>query len=301
MAHQGSDTWSRAAARMAFLAAVALPVALAGGVAWAQGGPAQGTPSQGTPSQGMPSQGGPGQGPGRMGMPGGGGQPGGAQAAGPQSGGQQDAQAGGEQWGPGGRFGWGGGGWGQGGWGQGGWGGYHPHHPMMWQHHGMGPQWGQQGGWGGGPGGMMGQGMMGPGMMGPGMMGQGMMGQGMMARGWGMRSAMRMIDTNGDGAISADEAAAWAEAMFDRFDLDDDDRIPRDAFLMLPERPMLPSQVESLRRRREAHFKAMDRNNDGFVDHDEWIAFHRERFQAADLDKDGKVSPWEFRAAMRRR
>lgn len=142
---------------------------------------------------------------------------------------------------------------------------HHGHHP----HGGMG-QWGQGGGWG-----MQGGGMRGPGI--------------------------RLVDANGDGTVSADEAASMAEAMFDRMDDDGDDRISREEFLDLPDRPMMPDRMQAMQARREARFKAMDRNGDGFVDHDEWVAFHRDRHQAADLDRDGKVSPWEFRSAMRRR
>ena len=44
----------------------------------------------------------------------------------------------------------------------------------------------------------------------------------------------------------------------------------------------------------------MDKNGDGSVDHAEFIVWHEARYQAADLNKDGKVSVWEFRAIMRR-
>lgn len=168
----------------------------------------------------------------------------------------------------------------------------HPHHPMMGHPMMMG---------------MMCHGMMGHPMMGyhggqtP-QWGMGPMGWGGPGGQWGMRGqGMRLVDANGDGTVSADEAAAVAEAMFDRLDADDDERISREEFLDLPDRPMMPERMQAMQARREARFKAMDRNNDGFVDHDEWVAFHRDRHQAADLDRDGKVSPWEFRSAMRRR
>ena len=184
-----------------------------------------------------------------------------------------------------------------------GWGWHHhpmDHHPWMGQRWGMPERWGHPGsggqGWG-----RQGWGQQGFGQQGWGQQGRNQQGQNEQRWGMGGQGAMRMVDINGDGTISADEAAAWAEAQFDRLNPDDSDRVSRDAFLALPQRPMMPSQVQALQRRRETQFKAMDRNNDGFVDHDEWMAWHQERYQSADLDKDGKVSPWEFRAAMRRR
>ena len=186
---------------------------------------------------------------------------------------------------------------GQGGAGQGGPGGWaHPHHPMMGHPMMMG---------------MMCHGMMGHPMMGQPMMGQhwghhpqggmGPMGGGGPGGQRGMRGGgMRLVDVNGDGTVSADEAASVAEAMFDRMDADGDERISREEFLDMPDRPVMAERMQAMQGRREARFKAMDRNGDGFVDHDEWVAFHRDRYQAADQDRDGKVSPWEFRSAMRR-
>jgi hypothetical protein len=150
-------------------------------------------------------------------------------------------------------------------------------HPMMMGPHGHHPHWGM--GYGGGQGSGQGSAMPGGGMRGGG---------------------MRVVDANGDGTISADEAAAAAEAMFDRMDGDDDERISREEFLDMPDRPVMAERMPAMQGRREARFKAMDRNADGFVDHDEWVAFQRDRYQAADTGRDGKVSPWAFRGAMRR-
>lgn len=108
------------------------------------------------------------------------------------------------------------------------------------------------------------------------------------------------LDTDADGVISADEAAAFAEREFDLLDTDDDGRLTREEFMVVIVGGRVPPQMAELLARRETRMKAMDRNGDGVVDHAEFIAWHENRFDAADLDKNGKVSPWEFRAVMRR-
>lgn len=115
----------------------------------------------------------------------------------------------------------------------------------------------------------------------------------------GMGRGMGVVDANGDGAISADEAAAMAESTFDLLDEDNDDRLSRDEFASTARMPM-PSHAQAMQARMDARLKAMDSNGDGFVDHAEWLAWHKARYEAADANKDGKVGPWEFRATMRR-
>ena len=156
-----------------------------------------------------------------------------------------------------------------------------------------------------GPGMMGSQGMMGgqqqaPGTMGaaPGMMGQGMMGSGQgAAPGRGMHAML--VDRDRDGSVTADEAAAWYEEMFAALDADDDDALSGEEFAapvrMHPGRAQAAAQQE----RRQARFQQMDKNNDGQVTLDEYLAAAAERFQAADRDGDGRVSVWEFRSIYR--
>jgi len=108
---------------------------------------------------------------------------------------------------------------------------------------------------------------------------------------------MLAVDADRNGMVSADEAAAFADMMFDRLDSDGDESLSRDDFMSMPGgtgRPM-PAAAS----RREEHFKQMDSNNDGNVDHGEFIAWHQARYKAADINKDGQVDPWELRTAMR--
>ena len=186
---------------------------------------------------------------------------------------------------------------------------------MMGQGMGSGMMGGGQGmtGQGMSPGVMGGQGLMGSqgtlpsgqqqgpgGIMGaaPGMMGQGMMGSGQgAAPGRGMHAML--VDRDRDGSVTADEAAAWYEEMFAALDADDDDALSGEEFAapvrMHPGRAQAAAQQE----RRQARFQQMDKNNDGQVTLDEYLAAAAERFQAADRDGDGRVSVWEFRSIYR--
>ena len=51
--------------------------------------------------------------------------------------------------------------------------------------------------------------------------------------------------------------------------------------------------------RKEARFKEMDKDGDGKLTLDEFLAYAAAHHKAADKDGDGKVTVWEFRAARR--
>jgi hypothetical protein len=193
-----------------------------------------------------------------------------------------------------------------------------PHGP------GYGSGWGPGYGYGVGPGWGMGPGMMappgagyrpiGPGMMGPGMMGQGMVygrvgpsttpgmapGMGPGNTAYGGPSAR--LDTDGDGRITADEAAAEAEAVFTALDADDDDMLTPEEFGAVPTSGNVANHPAILRRRfenRSARFEMLDADGDGRVDRTEFIGHAEGRFAEADTDADGFVSPWEWRSGRR--
>ncbi len=131
-------------------------------------------------------------------------------------------------------------------------------------------------GWGGGPGSGM------------------MQGQGMMGR-------MAAIDTNNDGVISDDEAAAQVEAVFAAMDSDDDGELTEDEYMSVRMGPRFGQGLneepqKAMQERKKARFVEMDPDKNGKVGQAEFIAGGKARFQAADADKDGKVTPWEFRA-----
>jgi len=113
----------------------------------------------------------------------------------------------------------------------------------------------------------------------------------------------KLVDTNGDGAISLAEAQAFAAARFDKLDAE------HKGYLILEEyeaplrraierasetrRPLLEKALP----RAEAAFKALNKSGDGRLTKDEFLADSRVRFAAADADKDGKLSLDELRGA----
>jgi hypothetical protein len=121
-----------------------------------------------------------------------------------------------------------------------------------------------------------------------------MMGQGMMGR-------MGAIDSNNDGVIGDDEAAAQVESVFAAMDGDDDGELTDEEYMSVrmgpgPGQGRNEERQKAMQERKKARFVEMDADKNGKVSQAEFIAGGKARFQAADTDKDGKVTPWEFRA-----
>lgn len=122
-----------------------------------------------------------------------------------------------------------------------------------------------------------------------------MMGQG----GGGFMGRMGAIDTNHDGVIGDDEAAAQVEAVFLAMDGDDDGELTEDEYMagrMGLQRGFNEERQKAMQERKKARFGEMDSDRNGRISKAEFIAAGKSRFEAADTDKDGKVTPWEFRA-----
>lgn len=118
----------------------------------------------------------------------------------------------------------------------------------------------------------------------------------------GMMQRLGAIDTNDDGMISDDEAAAQVELVFAAMDGDDDGELTEDEYLsvrMGPGRGVNEARQKVMQERKKTRLAQMDHDKNGKVGKAEFMAAGKARFEAADTDKDGRVTPWEFRAQHR--
>jgi Ca2+-binding EF-hand superfamily protein len=117
----------------------------------------------------------------------------------------------------------------------------------------------------------------------------------------------RSIDKNGDGLISADEAAARRERVFHLFTGGKDKtQFSAEQFILAQSQKVSGSRKDEshkgfqdlryagLQARRKHVFKTMDTNSDGKVTKEEFMAAGKKQFEASDLDKDGNLTAWEF-------
>lgn len=113
----------------------------------------------------------------------------------------------------------------------------------------------------------------------------------------------RIMDQNGDGVLSDDEVASRHEEVFDALDADGDGTLTENEFLAgaasAYRGPRHLERKDRLEQHRRNRFSTMDRNRDGKVSQEEYMAAARDQFRASDLDKDGKVTVWEFRSRRR--
>jgi EF hand len=113
---------------------------------------------------------------------------------------------------------------------------------------------------------------------------------------------MRIIDANGDGVIGEDEAAALADGAFMRMDQDRDGKVSEAEFVAGPAGRKgwfnwSSDETAAVQKVRTDKFAAIDSNKDKSLDKTEFFADAKAKLAAADTDKDGKISPWEFRAS----
>ena len=104
-----------------------------------------------------------------------------------------------------------------------------------------------------------------------------------------------LLDRNGDGVITRDEMDAARQAAFERLDANRDGVLDEDEFAARNPDPesIAPPELES-RRKRDPRFVQLDRNGDGRISLDEYLADGHDRFQRADRNRDGKLTRAEF-------
>jgi EF hand domain-containing protein len=115
---------------------------------------------------------------------------------------------------------------------------------------------------------------------------------------------MAEIDTNGDGAISADERQALRAEIFDAMDENGDGVLSEAEMTAAREARKEKRKTKMQERRaqkREKMLAAMDENGDGQISRDEFVAKDHPRIAKIDTDGDGTISAEEMEAAKQNR
>lgn len=120
--------------------------------------------------------------------------------------------------------------------------------------------------------------------------------------GQGMADRFAALDSDGDGRLSAAEAAEWREAVFGAMDADDDERLTREEYMAVQMgRGSDPEQrgprYEEKQAEKDAAFTEMDAEGKGFVTREQFLEAAAQNFADADVDGDGFVTMPEFIAA----
>jgi EF hand len=120
----------------------------------------------------------------------------------------------------------------------------------------------------------------------------------------GMGRRAMILDANGDGFIGPDEAAAVADGVFMHLDQNRDNVIDETEATTLPNHKgwrawfggAAPADVTA---KLKAAFTERDADKDGKVTKLEFMNYAQAKYASLDTAKDGKVSPWAFRAMPR--
>lgn len=124
--------------------------------------------------------------------------------------------------------------------------------------------------------------------------------------GRGGKHRLMIIDANADGIIGDDEAAAMAQAMFQRQDRDGNGALSLEEFTSNGHGKRWfnwgnSEDAAAIEKSRAERFAALDADKDKTVTIAEFFADAKTKLASADTDKDGKVTPWEFRALIGKR
>jgi hypothetical protein len=116
---------------------------------------------------------------------------------------------------------------------------------------------------------------------------------------------MMIVDVNSDGIIGEDEAARLADHAFTRMDDDRDGALSESEFVSGPRHGkrwwrgwFSADEAVAVEKVRKDKFAALDTDKNASLSKLEFFAEAKQMLAAADAGKDGKVTPWEFRAAM---
>ena len=120
--------------------------------------------------------------------------------------------------------------------------------------------------------------------------------------GQGMADRFEMLDADGDGRLSAAEAAEWRETVFLTMDADGDEQLTREEYMAIQlgqgaDPDERGPRYEEKQIEKDAAFTQMDADGDGFVTRKQFLEAGKEDFMNADADGDGYVTMPEFIAA----
>jgi Ca2+-binding EF-hand superfamily protein len=104
----------------------------------------------------------------------------------------------------------------------------------------------------------------------------------------------QMMDTDGDGKISAAEHAAGAKKMFDKMDADKDGKVT--AAEMDAAHEQITGKSKKPEMSSADKIKAVDTNNDGVLSEEEHVAGAKMMFDKMDTDHDGFLTKAEMEA-----
>jgi EF hand len=112
----------------------------------------------------------------------------------------------------------------------------------------------------------------------------------------------RMIDTNNDGVIGEDEAASLADGAFNHMDQDQSGTLSEAEYSAGPRGhrgwfSWNSAETAAVLKVRKDKFVSLDTDKNATLSKAEFFAGAKSQLAAADTNKDGKVSPWEFRAS----
>jgi hypothetical protein len=109
----------------------------------------------------------------------------------------------------------------------------------------------------------------------------------------------QLIDSNGDGIISDDEAATRHEEMFATFDFNDDGQVTLDEYMSMQMGAGMGVWYEQRQAEKIKRFETLDSDSDGILSQAEFMESGQQSFADSDRDGDGQVTVWEFRAQRR--